>query len=70
MCGITGLFDGAGKRDFNLGLLKRMADAIAHRGPDADGFHTEAGVALAHRRLAILDVAAGKQPMYTGDGRV
>lgn len=70
MCGIVGLFDAEGREDFDRALVKRMADAIAHRGPDADGFHFAPGVALAHRRLAIIDVAAGQQPMFSVDGRV
>jgi asparagine synthase (glutamine-hydrolysing) len=68
MCGIAGLFDGRGKRDFEHGLLKRMADSIAHRGPDADGFYLAPGVALAHRRLAIIDLSSGQQPMFSTDG--
>ena len=69
MCGIAGLV-GNGARDSDL--LARMAGAIAHRGPDDDGFFVdvEAGVALAHRRLAILDItAAGHQPMDSADNR-
>jgi asparagine synthase (glutamine-hydrolysing) len=66
MCGLAG-FVGAGDRDD----LTAMAAAIAHRGPDGDGFHIESehGLFLAHRRLAILDIAGGAQPMWTPDGR-
>lgn len=65
MCGIAG-FVGAGDR----GLLARMAEAIAHRGPDAEGFYldTETGVHLGHRRLSILDHGGGAQPMHSPDG--
>jgi asparagine synthase (glutamine-hydrolysing) len=70
MCGIAGLFDSSGALPFDHGLLKRMADAIAHRGPDAEGFHFDEGVALAHRRLAIIDLASGQQPMFTADKNV
>ncbi|HBB25184.1 MAG TPA: asparagine synthetase B, partial [Bacteroidetes bacterium] len=61
MCGIAGFF---GRGD--AGTLKRMTDSIAWRGPDADGFHVEAdaGVHLGHRRLSILDIAGGVQPMH------
>ena len=45
-------------------MLRRMNDAIAYRGPDGDGFHIEPGVGLGHRRLSIVDVAGGGQPMY------
>ena len=65
MCGIAG-FVGHGE----AGVLQRMAQRLAHRGPDGDGFLQErdAGVYLAHRRLAILDPAGGHQPMTTQDG--
>jgi len=70
MCGIAGLFDGMGKQRFDRDMLQRMADAIAHRGPDAEGFHVEPGLAIAHRRLAIIDLASGQQPMFSADGKV
>jgi asparagine synthase (glutamine-hydrolysing) len=47
-----------------------MADVVAHRGPDADGFYVGEGIGLAHRRLSIVDVASGQQPMSNEDGRV
>ncbi len=61
MCGLAG-FAGAGTR----GDLERMTDALVHRGPDGPGFHCDDDVAvfLGHRRLAILDVASGQQPMW------
>lgn len=66
MCGIAGFF---GRGD--TGTLKRMTDSIAWRGPDADGFHVDAtsGVHLGHRRLSILDIAGGVQPMHDHTGR-
>lgn len=66
MCGITG-FLGAGDE----AVLRRMADRLAHRGPDDDGFlvDRDRSVFLAHRRLSILDIGGGHQPMFTGDGR-
>ena len=48
--------------------MRRMAAAQAHRGPDGEGFHAEAGLALGHRRLAIVDLAGGAQPMAGPDG--
>lgn len=69
MCGIAGIFhtDGA---PASVGLLKRMTDAIAHRGPDGEGHYVDGGLGLGHRRLAIIDLsAAGHQPMITEDGR-
>ncbi len=70
MCGFTGIFhpDHAGRVDADL--LRRMNTAIAHRGPDGDGFHLEAGVGLGHRRLSIVDVAGGGQPMFNEDDSV
>lgn len=68
MCGIVGVFNLSGE-PFGLTSLKRMADAIAHRGPDGDGYYTHENIALAHRRLAILDVSPkGAQPMTSKNG--
>ncbi len=70
MCGLTGLFRFSGDFVPDAGLLRRMTDAIRHRGPDGEGFHIEPGLGLGHRRLAIVDLAGGHQPMATEDGRV
>ena len=70
MCGITGLFDTRARRDFDRALLQRMNDSQAHRGPDGEGLHLEPGVGLGHRRLSIIDVATGQQPLYNEDGSV
>jgi asparagine synthase (glutamine-hydrolysing) len=69
MCGIAGVvyFDG---RPVERAHLKAMGDAIAHRGPDAEGFWLAPGVGLAHRRLSIIDLAAGQQPLGNEDGSV
>lgn len=68
MCGIVGVFNLNGE-PFGLTSLKHMADAIAHRGPDGDGYYTYENIALAHRRLAILDVSPkGAQPMTSKNG--
>src|SRR5678815_3085133 len=64
VCGITGMFDTAGRREIDRTLLERMTTSIAHRGPDGHGFHVEPGVGLGHRRLSIIDLAGGKQPIY------
>ena len=70
MCGISGLFDLRGERHFEQGLIHAMNDRIAHRGPDGEGFHREAGVAFGHRRLSIIDLVGGAQPMSTADEAV
>jgi asparagine synthase (glutamine-hydrolysing) len=70
MCGITGFVDLRGRREPDRALLRRMNDSQRHRGPDGDGEHFEPGVALGHRRLAIIDLATGQQPIYNEDGSV
>jgi asparagine synthase (glutamine-hydrolysing) len=70
MCGIAGLFDIRGKRDFDRDLVRRMNDIQHHRGPDEGGYHFEPGVALAHRRLSIIDISTGQQPLFNEDGSV
>ena len=70
MCGMTGFVDLRGRREPDRALLRRMNDSIAHRGPDGEGEHCEPGVALGHRRLSIIDIATGQQPLYNEDGSV
>ena len=71
MCGITGFVDfGGHSRTEAAARVKRMADAIAHRGPDEEGYFVDDFVALGHRRLAIIDLSSGQQPMSALDGRV
>ena len=65
MCGITGLIRKNTKVEFTE--LKRMTDAIAHRGPDGEGFFLNKNVAIGHRRLAIIDLETGKQPISNED---
>jgi asparagine synthase (glutamine-hydrolysing) len=69
MCGIVGILKLDGEPASSV-LLRKMTDAIAHRGPDSDGYYTDNYIGLGHRRLAILDLSpAGHQPMQTQDGR-
>jgi asparagine synthase (glutamine-hydrolysing) len=69
MCGICGMVDFRGA-PVVPDVLRRMTDALAHRGPDGRGVFIDGGVGLGHRRLAILDLTpAGRQPMTTPDGR-
>ena len=67
MCGIAG-FIGSGSRE----VLKKMTGALAHRGPDGEGFFIDekSGVHFGHRRLAIVDLTDGAQPMATADGEL
>jgi asparagine synthase (glutamine-hydrolysing) len=70
MCGITGIFNVNGE-PISPVVLRRMTDAIAHRGPDGEGFYSDGFVALGHRRLAIIDLSpAGHQPMVSRDQQV
>lgn len=70
MCGIVGIFDTRGRRELDRALLSRMNETQFHRGPDAGGLHLEPGVALGHRRLSIIDLSGGQQPLFNEDGTV
>src|SRR5207248_2120041 len=70
MCGIAGIIDLTGRRPVPAGLAQRMAAALYHRGPDEDGFLEQPGLALASRRLSIVGLADGKQPISNEDRSV
>ncbi len=70
MCGIVGIFDLHGSGDIDRELLSRMNERQFHRGPDEGGLHVEAGVGLGHRRLSIIDLSSGQQPLLNEDGSV
>jgi asparagine synthase (glutamine-hydrolysing) len=70
MCGIAGVFYREADRPVDANVLQAMAASIAHRGPDAEGFYREAGLGLAHRRLSILDLVSGNQPLSNEDGSI
>jgi len=70
MCGIAGIFDLGGRREFDPELVSHMNESQFHRGPDEGGVHLEPGVALAHRRLSIIDLSSGQQPMFSADRSV
>jgi asparagine synthase (glutamine-hydrolysing) len=67
MCGI---FDSRGRREPDAALLARMNAALHHRGPDEGGTHLEPGLALGHRRLSIIDLSTGQQPLFNEDHSV
>jgi asparagine synthase (glutamine-hydrolysing) len=69
MCGFCGIVlpDGSSRR-LDAPLIERMRDVLVHRGPDGAGIFLEPGVGLGHRRLSIVDVAHGAQPMASADG--
>ena len=70
MCGITGIFDLRGQRELDRGTLARMNESQHHRGPDEGGTHLEPGLGLGHRRLSIIDLSTGQQPLYNEDKSV
>src|SRR5262245_19823280 len=70
MCGIVGIVSLDPNRYVAAERIERMRDLLAHRGPDGKGVWTEGPVGLGHRRLAIVDVQGGHQPMSNGDESV
>jgi asparagine synthase (glutamine-hydrolysing) len=70
VCGIAGVIDLAGRRAAPRDMLEAMAEAIYHRGPDEDGFLRRDGIALANRRLSIVGLGDGRQPITNEDGSV
>jgi len=70
MCGITGIFDTRGRGEIDRAVLHRMNESQHHRGPDEGGLHVEPGLGLGHRRLSIIDLSSGQQPLYNEDGSV
>ena len=70
MCGITGILDTRGRSSIDARVLQRMNDSQQHRGPDEGSVHLEPGVGFGHRRLSIIDIATGQQPLFNEDGSV
>jgi len=70
MCGVAGVIDLKGRRKPDQAMLQRMADALVHRGPDDDGFLAAPGIGLAHRRLSIVGLNDGRQPLFNEDQSV
>ena len=70
MCGIAGRFNYDPFRPIDRVVLEAMTEALAHRGPDAAGYHVASGIGLGHRRLSIIDLSTGDQPLTNEDGTV
>lgn len=70
MCGIAGMFDLSGQRPAPVGVVPAMAQAIYHRGPDEDGYLQRPGLHIANRRLSIVGLADGQQPIANEDQSV
>ena len=70
MCGICGKYNYAGSGPVTTEELKKMSDLLVHRGPDDEGFYTDGGIGLAMRRLSIIDLATGHQPISNEDGSI
>src|SRR5215472_12648680 len=70
MCGIAGFISTTGLDSDAQARALRMREVIAHRGPDEAGLHLDARAALAHRRLSIVDLKTGQQPLSNEDGTV
>jgi asparagine synthase (glutamine-hydrolysing) len=69
MCGIAGFVNGGG-RQADRAIIEAMTASLAHRGPDGSGVHVAGSVALGHRRLSIIDVEGGGQPLANEDGSI
>ncbi|HEX2342014.1 MAG TPA: hypothetical protein VHI98_16180, partial [Vicinamibacterales bacterium] len=70
MCGIAGKFLYDPHVHVDADLLRTMTDAVTHRGPDAAGYYVGPGIGLGHRRLSIIDLATGDQPIGNEDGSI
>lgn len=70
MCGIAGILHQDPARPVDPAVLRSMTQILSHRGPDGEGYYVSRNVGLGHRRLAIIDLASGLQPMYSADGNV
>src|ERR1044071_3520866 len=70
MCAICGIVNFNATEPIDPGVLQRMTSAQAHRGPDDHGYFVNGNVGLGHRRLSIIDLSGGKQPIFNEDGSV
>ena len=70
MCGIVGVWDSRGRRHIDASVVIRMNESQHHRGPDETGTHIAPGIALGHKRLSIIDLKSGQQPLFNEDRSV
>src|SRR5262245_25136558 len=70
MCGLAGIFDSKDRRPIDRDLLTAMTNSLSHRGPDGAGFHVGGGIGLGHRRLSIIDLSGGHQPLFNEDNSI
>lgn len=70
MCGIVGIASKSGENNIPPGLIEKMNDLISHRGPDGSGIFFGEGFSMGHKRLSIIDLAGGSQPMFNSDQSV
>lgn len=70
MCGIAGIYNFARKEPVDEQLLKQMGDVLEHRGPDDAGHYRKGNIGLTMRRLSVIDLSTGHQPMASDDGRI
>lgn len=67
MCGIAGIFHFDNSRKVDESVLKKITNCLSHRGPDGEGFYINQNIGLGHRRLSIIDLSTGDQPMFNDD---
>jgi asparagine synthase (glutamine-hydrolysing) len=67
MCGICGIFNFEKKNNVNPEIVKRMSEVIQHRGPDEDGYYVKDNIGFGHKRLSIIDLRSGQQPIFNED---
>ncbi|MFZ6645825.1 XrtA/PEP-CTERM system amidotransferase [Undibacterium sp. TJN25] len=70
MCGIVGIFDTRGEREIDRAVLHRMNESQHHRGPDEGDLYLEHGLGFGHRRLSVIDIATGQQPLFNANNTV
>ena len=70
MCGICGQFNFKSQKPADVEIVRRMTDTLTHRGPDDEGYYTSGSLGMGFRRLSIIDIAGGHQPMSDEEGRI